>query len=41
MSKIIDTQKHTITVTCPDCINRFECKVEVDIFEPTIEIDVN
>ena len=40
MGKIIDKQTHKVDVVCPECDHLFKHEVELSIYEPSIDIDV-
>ena len=40
MGKIFDTQTHIVKIVCPNCEENFKHEVELSIYEPSIDIDV-
>lgn len=40
MGRIFDSQTHTVKTVCPNCEEKFEHEVELSIYEPSIDIDV-
>ncbi len=41
MANIINTTVQKEEITCPECNHEFVAEIEVDIYEPTVSVNIN